>query len=183
MPRFALTCLACLACLACRAPTPPAEPGPSAPAPGAPTSALAGFTGQVAGDPVADEAARLSEGPLAECAAREAPGMNLEGDLLASKLAVGEVLEQELRLQPGRCYTLIAVGGEGLTELDVELQRLSPVRGQGETLVADTTSGTTAVLGGGGTCFLFSEKAPLPAKFLVRARAGSGVVVSQLYAR
>lgn len=183
MIRPALACLLCALALACRTSASPAEPAQKPEANTPPTSLLAGFSGQPASDPVADEATRLSEGPLAECAAREAPNMQLAGDLLASKLGAGEVLEHELRLQPGACYTLLAVGGEGLAEVDVELQRLSPVRGKSETLAADTTTGTTAVLGGGGTCFLWSEKTATPARFLVRARAGSGVVVSQLYTR
>lgn len=175
-PLLALA-LALLACrpAAPRVATPPAEARP--------TSVLAGYEGPPPGDPVADEGARLSEGPLAEAAAREAPGMAPEGDLLASKLAAGEILEQEIRLQPGRCYTLIAVGGQGVDEVDAEISRLTPVRGKGEVLAADAGPGPVAVLGGGGACFHYREKTPLPARFVVRARAGAGVVVSQLYAR
>lgn len=169
-----------LALLACRpaapvAAVPPAEPRP--------TSILAGYEGPPPGDPVADEGTRLSEGPLTETAAREAPGMAPEGDLLASKLAAGEVLEQEIRLQPGRCYTLIAVGGEGVDEVDAEISRLTPVRGKGDVLASDASAGPIAVLGGHEACFHYREKTPLPARFVVRARAGAGVVVSQLYAR
>lgn len=167
--------------VACR---PAAQPAPAttAPEPSKPTSILAGFDGPTA-DPVADEAQRLADGPLAEAAAREAPGMQLEGDLIAGKLGPGELVEQEIRLQPGRCYTLIAVGGEGITELDAELSQMNPVRGKGDTLAADGATGKVAVVGGGGSCFSFTGKAPTAARFVVRARAGSGVTVSQLYAR
>lgn len=166
---------------ACR---PAAQPTPATttPEPTRPTSLLAGFDGPTA-DPVADEAQRLADGPLAETAAREAPGMQLDGDLIAGKLGPGELVEQEIRLAPGRCYTLIAVGGEGITELDAEIQRLNPVRGKGDALATDAATGNIAIVGGGGSCFTFDGKTPSAARFVLRARSGSGVAVSQLYAR
>ena len=166
---------------ACR---PAAQPAPATttPEPTKPTSLLAGFDGPTT-DPVADEAQRLADGPLAESAAREAPGMQLDGDLIAGKLAPGEVVEQEIRLAPGRCYTLIAVGGSGITELDAEILRMNPVRGKGDALASDTATGNIAVVGGGGSCFTFDGKTPTAARFVLRARSGSGVAVSQLYAR
>ncbi len=163
---------------------PAAQPAPATttPAPQKPKSLLAGFDGPTA-DPVADEAQRLADGPLAEAAAREAPGMQLDGDLIAGKLGAGDLVEQEIRLAPGRCYTLIAVGGDGITELDAEILRMSPVRGKGDTLAADTATGNMAIVGGGGACFTYDGKTPTAARFVLRARAGSGVAVSQLYSR
>lgn len=169
---------------ACRPSAPPkAEPAEPAAKQEGPTSLLAGFDGPAGLDPVADEAQRLADGPLADAAAREAPDMQLEGDLIAGRLGAGELVEQEIRLQPGRCYTLIAVGGEGITELDAEIVRMNPVRGKGDTLAADAATGTTAVIGGGGSCYQYDGKSPTAARFVLRARAGRGVAVSQLYAR
>ena len=150
----------------------------------APVSALAGFDGPVEDDPVATEATALSEGPLTQRAEQDAAGMQLEGDLIASKLAPGQVLEQEFRLQPGRCYTLIAVGGEGVQELDASFETLGPVRSKSTVLIADVLTGTTAVVGPGAACFAWKpDLAATPAKFVLRVRGGDGVVVSQLYAR
>jgi hypothetical protein len=175
-----------LAVLACRPAAPPkAEPAEptTEKKPDGPASLLAGFDGPADIDPVADEAQRLAEGPLAEAAAREAPDMQLAGDLIAGKLAPGVFVEQEIRLEPGRCYALIAVGGDGITELDAEITRMNPVRGKGDSLAADAATGTTAVIGGGGNCYQFDGKAPTAARFTLRARAGQGVAVGQLYAR
>lgn len=170
--------------LACRPAAPPKEPEqPPAANKDDPVSLLAGFDGAADIDPVAAEAQKLAEGPLAEAAAREAPEMQLAGDLIAGKLAPGVFVEQEIRLEPGRCYTLVAVGGDGITELDAEIARMNPVRGKGDTIAADTATGTTAVIGGGGTCFAFDGKSPTAARFILRARAGRGVAVSQLYVR
>ena len=156
----------------------------TAPPAAAPVSALAGFDGPVEDDPVAKEATALSEGPLTQSAARDAAGTQMEGDLIASKLAPGQVLEQEFRLQPGRCYTLVAVGGDGVRELDATFETFGPARSNTEVLASDTSTGTSAVVGGGGTCFPWAPEATaLAAKFVLRVRDGSGVVVSQLYAR
>ncbi|HEY0138271.1 MAG TPA: hypothetical protein VGB85_29505 [Nannocystis sp.] len=172
---------ALLALVACR-PEPAATT--TAPPTPAPVSALAGFDGPVEDDPVAKEATALSEGPLTQCAEKDAAGMQMEGDLIASKLAPGQVLEQEFRLQPGRCYTLIAVGGEGIKELDATFETIGPVRSKSTVLASDALSGTTAVVGGGEACFAWKpESNATPAKFVLRVRGGDGVVVSQLYAR
>lgn len=166
---------------ACR-PEPAATTTPP-PAP-SPVSALAGFDAPIEDDPVAKEATALSEGPLAEYALKEAGGMVMEGDLIASKLAPGQLLEQEFRLQPGRCYTLIAVGGAGVTELDASFETFGPARSKTTVLAADALKGATAVVGGEEACFAWNaDQNPTPAKFVLRVRGGDGVVVSQLYAR
>ena len=168
---------------ACRAaaPAPPATTAPAA----APVSLLAGFDAPTGDDdPTAQEAAKLSEGPLAAAAQTEAPDMQLEGDLIATRIGPGQLFEQEFRLQPGRCYTLLAVGGEGIRELDAALEAQNPVRGKRTALIEDSTTGTTAIVGGGATCFPWAATAePQTVKFVLRVRDGDGVVVSQLYAK
>jgi len=177
----ALVVLPLFVLAACRPAPATTPPGAAKPAP---VSALAGFDGPIEDDPVAKEATELSEGPLTQCAERDAAGMAMEGDLIASKLAPGQVLEQEFRLQPGRCYTLIAVGGAGIQELDASFETLGPVRGKSTVLAADALTGTTAVVGGGAACFVWqADLNATPAKFVLRVRSGDGVVVSQLYAR
>lgn len=170
-----------LLALACRPATSTTTPTAEKPY----VSPLAGFDGPVPDDdPVAQEGAALSDGPLREACDREAAGMQLEGDLIASKLGAGQVFEQEFKLQPGRCYTLVAVGGEGVRELDASFETFGPARSKTAVLAADSSTGTTAVVGGGGTCFTWLADAnPTAAKFVLRVRDGGGVVVSQLYAR
>ena len=167
---------------ACRpAATKPADTTP----PGTPyVSPLAGFDVPSDDDPTAKEAAELSNGPLATLAQTDAADMQLEGDLIATTLGPGRVFEQEFRLVPGRCYTLLAVAGAGVLELDASIEEMSPTRGRRTVLIEDTTTGTSAVVGGAGVCFPWAADAePLPAKFSLRVRDGEGVVVSQLYAK
>lgn len=165
--------------VACRRDAPPPAPPQEAAKP----SLLAGFEAQSIDDPVAKEGETLANGPLVERAAVDAPGMAIEGDLIAGKLTPGEVVEQEFKLQPGRCYTLIAVGGDGVTELDAAFETIEPVRGKATALIADTLAGNVAVIGG-GTCFARpAEDTPLAVRWVLRVRGGGGVVVSQLYSR
>lgn len=167
---------------ACR---PAAKQPETAPPPTAsPVSLLAGFEAQPDDDPTAKEAADLSNGPLVECAQRDAVDMQTEGDLIATRLGPGQVFEQEFKLMPGRCYTLLAVAGAGVTELDASIEGINPTRGRRTILVEDTSSGATATVGGAGVCFPWDAAAePMPAKFALRVRDGEGVVVSQLYAK
>ena len=136
-----------------------AAPPSEAPEPAKP-SLLAGFEAQSVDDPVAREAQGLSDGPLAERAAVDASGMQIEGDLIAGKLKPGEVVEQEFKLQPGRCYTLIAVGGDGVQELDASFETIEPVRGKATALIADSATGSVAVIGGAGTCTRTPQRRP-----------------------
>jgi hypothetical protein len=169
---------------ACRAAAP--APATKTPEP-SPVSLLAGFdapTGDDTSDPTAQEAARLSDGPLAATAQTEAPAMQPEGDLIATRIGPGQLFEQEFRLQPGRCYTLLAVAGDGVRELDAALEDLNPVRGKRTVLTEDSTTGTTAIVAGGAACFPWAASAePRTAKFVLRVRDGDGVVVGQLYTR
>lgn len=178
-PRALLLLLALAACR--EAPPPTATPEPKFDA----RAALAGFDGPVPDDdPVALEGTRLTNGPLRECAEREAVDMQQEGDLIATKLAPGQLFEQEFRLQPGRCYTLVAVAGDGIAELDATFETFGPARSKTEILASDAATGTTAVIGGGAACFPWKpEQSPIAAKFVLRAGQGSGVAVSQLYSR
>lgn len=176
---LAVGLVACLA--ACRKSSPPPdapEGGPASPSP------LAGFEAQSIDDPVAKEGETLANGPLVERAAADAPGMQIDGDLIAGTLKPGEIVEQEFKLQPGRCYTLIAVGGEGVEELDASFETIEPVRGKASALIADKLSGNVAVVGAGEACFARKvEDAPLSVRWVLRVRGGSGVVVTQLYSR
>ena len=132
-------------------------------------------------DPVADEASALSEGPLAQRAASDAPGRAFVGDLIAGSLSPGEEIDQEFTIDPARCYTLIAVGGEGVVEVEAAITTVAPVRGGETTLAEDAERGAVAVIGGGEACYRGGETRT-PARFVLRVSEGAGVVVGQLYA-
>ncbi len=177
---FGLATVLTVATVACKT-APSAE---ATPPPASPVSLLAGFDAPVDDDPVAVEAGTLANGPLHTLAEEVAAGMQLEGDLIAGKLGPGQVLEQEFRLQPGRCYTLVAVGGDGITDLGATFETIGPRRGQTTVLASDQEAGATAVVKGDGECYAVKVDAePTTVRFVLRVSAGDGVVVSQLYAR
>ena len=51
------------------------------------------------------------------------------------------------------------------------------------TLALDSTTGPTAVIGGGGNCFENPMPVPMPAIAVVRATAGAGIVLAQAFSR
>lgn len=66
--------------------------------------------------------------PLMAFAQQEAPGMKAEGGIFAGQFQRGEILEQQLQMMPGKCYTVLAVGA-GVAEVDLTLIALAPCPG------------------------------------------------------
>jgi hypothetical protein len=140
------------------------------------------YAAMVEEDQVTQDATALAEGPLAERAATDAAGRGYVGDMLASELSPGQEIDQEFSLDPARCYTLIAVGDDGVEELHSAITTIAPVRGGETTLVEDTSSGAVTVIGGGEGCYRPEGDSSKRVRFVLRVTAGAGLVVGQLYA-
>ena len=54
----------------------------------------------------------------------EAPGMAKEGATVAGNFQEGQTLESAFTFQPGKCYTVVAVGA-GIQEIDILLALLA----------------------------------------------------------
>jgi hypothetical protein len=151
-------------------------PGGTAPAPqggtasGAPASRI---------DPNFAGAATV---PLMAFAQQAAPGMQREGNIAAAQFQEGQVLEEPVNLQPGKCYTVLAVGA-GVAEVDIALQLTTPMPGMNPALAQDSGSGQQASLGGGGNCYKWPWPMAGQAKYVIRATRGAGVIASQLYSK
>lgn len=111
-------------------------------------------------------------------------GSTPDGQPLGGQFKAGDTLHLPITLQPGRCYTIVAVA-VGITELDIALMisvsaaiPLPPTP-----LAVDNTSGPTAVIGSGANCFKNPTPIPLPAVAVVRATTGSGAAVAQAFSR
>lgn len=112
----------------------------------------------------------------------EVPGMQPDGPTFAGQFSQGQVLEQPFNIQPGKCYSIVAVG-IGITELDVMIQ-VQPVPAfPAQTIAQDNTSGAQAVLGGKGNCFKNPLPVGGPAKVVMKATGGSGMAIGQLYSK
>ena len=131
--------------------------------------------------PVPPAAAALASPLLRELARKELTGATEDGTAFAGQFMQGQILDQPVQLQPGRCYSVVGIG-IGITELDIELIIHQPPAP--EFLAAqDNTTGPQAVLGGGQNCF--RNPLPIGGPGIVRLRAtgGNGVVLAQIYSR
>lgn len=120
--------------------------------------------------------------PLMAFAQQEAPGMKAEGGIFAGQFQEGQVMEQQLQMMPGKCYTVLAVGA-GVSEVDLTLVALTPMPGMNPVLAQDSGTGTNASLGGKGSCFKWQWPVGINAKAVVKATRGSGIIAAQIYTK
>lgn len=178
------------------APQQPAPGGTAAPAPGgfpfpipgmpAPGGAPAPQQGGTASGGLASRIdpnfAAAATGPLMLFAQQQAPGMQREGNVAAAQFQEGQSMEEPVSLQPGKCYTVLAVGA-GVAEVDIALQLTTPMPGMNPALAQDSGAGHQAALGGGGNCYKWPWPMAGQAKYVIKATRGSGIVAGQLYVK
>ena len=176
---------------------PGAQPGQQPGQPGQPGQQPGGFPqipgfpgGQAGGQTTSGGTAQaldpnlaaLATGPLAIYAGSEAPGMNKEGGIVAGNFQAGQTLESGFTFQPGKCYTLVAQGA-GVTEVDLEMQYVTPIPGLAPSIGKDSQKGAQASIGGKNNCLRPLSPIAAQAKFIVKAGAGAGVIAAQLYSK
>ena len=112
--------------------------------------------------------------------------MQKEGPIVAGNFQQGQSLESQFQVQPGKCYTVLAVGA-GVQEVDIVMLAITPVPGLAPELGRDKGTGNQASLGGRGQCVkpLTATLIPMPisAKWVVTARAGAGIIAAQLFSK
>ena len=120
--------------------------------------------------------------PLAQ---KHAPGAKPEGSPIAGMAQQGTPLTTAVTIQPSgtKCYTAIAVGAPPITDLVVELWASPPPPLPPTVLSQSSTTGVEAVMAGKPNCFKNLLPIPIPGTLKVTARAGSGLVLAQLYAK
>lgn len=118
-------------------------------------------------------------------AASDAPGMQKEGAPLAGNFQEGQVLEQPVTIQPGKCYAIVAAG-VGPQELEISLVPQSAIPGLPSVGSLGSAKGTAqkTVLGGGGNCIrLALIPVPVNAKFILKASRGAGLAAGQVFVK
>ena len=108
--------------------------------------------------------------------------MAKEGPTLAGNFQEGQTLEGAFTFQPGKCYTVLAVGA-GIQNIDIEMQYVTPIPGLAPSIGKDSQTGAQASIGGKGNCLKPLSPIPANAKFIVRAAKGAGVAAAQLYVK
>jgi hypothetical protein len=175
------------------APQQPAAAAPAASAPAGPLAAtdpsslqgiLAGLQAAIPGqmalpggmtaDPV--------EAGLKLMAAKDAPGMQPEGQELKQTINEGQHAVMMVTLQAGKCYSILGFSPPAVGVKDLDLNLMAPplymtLAGQ------DMTHTNTAAIGAAPSPMCPVVMFPLQYKLDVFARSGSGPVVVQLYSK
>ena len=166
---------------------------------GAP-GAVAGFGGaHSAGAPAAVAGAAAAGGPfpqrldaaagaviqpvLNQLAKQETqPGAKPIGPPLVGNFQQGQSLDVPIQLTPNKCYTVVAASMGLVTEVNLQIQLVTPIPGAAPVLAIDNDSGPSAVLGKKTACYRWMLGTfPAPAKVIVTVAGGSGLVAAQAY--
>lgn len=167
---------------------PPSQPQPLVPEAGAPAADAAPpssdavaptDTGPQPLDPVTQQALAST---ISERAKQDAKGMQMSGELVGAVLPEGGKVEGALMLDVGKCYAVVASGGPGVVELDVEIQaKPSPsLPLPGPVIAVDSGSGSSASI---TPCYKNAFPLPFAATLVVKATRGSGAVGAQVYVK
>lgn len=140
-------------------------------------------TGAAAGSPatpIAVPAAAAIQPLLTQLAAGEVQGMQPDGTAFAGNFQEGQILEQQITIEAGKCYSVVGAS-MGIQELDIQLV-LNPAPLPPQILAQDNSQGGTAVLGGKSTgCFKNALPIGGPGKIVAKATRGAGLAIIQVY--
>ena len=104
------------------------------------------------------------------------------GTAVAGNFQQGQIMETQVQMNPGKCYTVVGAAVPTVTNLDIELVPLMPVPGLASpVMAADQTTGPTAVVGAAPNCFKWALPVGGPMKVVVRVSAGSGIAAAQVF--
>jgi len=145
-----------------------------------PTATATGAAGGQA-TPLAGPAAMGADLILTGLAQTEAGTAQPEGTAFAGQFAEGQVLEQPINLQPGKCYTVVAASVGAIQELDVMIQgQIAPF--PPTTFAQDNQTGPTATLGSKASgCWKYPAPISAPAKIVLKVTRGSGMAAAKVY--
>jgi len=165
-----------------------AQPGAAAPAPAAgtpgaaPALPVATSAPGTPAQPLDAASGAAATGLLGALAAQNAPGAKALGAAVAGNFQQGQVLETQVQMTPGKCYTVVGAAVPTVTNLDLELVPLMPVPGLASPIMAaDQTQAATAVIGAAPNCFKWAFPVGGPMKVVVRVSAGSGIAAAQVF--
>ncbi len=155
-------------------------PGQNAPPPNTPTTPPPPRGGGQATPVDANMAAAAMAiiGPLAQS---QAPGAKAVGSPLAGNFQQGQTLEAAVQLSPGKCYTVVAAGAPGVSEVNVQLVATTPLPGLAPVLAQDADTGAQAVLGKAPDCYKWAFMFSAPAKVVLTVAGGAGLAAAQVY--
>lgn len=124
---------------------------------------------------------QLLEQQLGAAAKKHARGMKVSGDPFGATLKEGQQTEAAIMIEAQKCYSVVAVGGMGLTEVDIQvLAKPGAVAFPGPILAHDTTTGAEAAV---SPCWKNPFPLAFPATVVVKATKGAGDVAARIYVK
>ncbi|HKO53332.1 MAG TPA: hypothetical protein VJV79_36740 [Polyangiaceae bacterium] len=185
-----------LAAIACKPDEPaatPYQPGTTGAAGAAPTV----IPGAVAGAPAVapapapapttpaplDPAVAAAVTPMLTqlAASQTVAGSKALGTAIVGNVGGAQVLEQQIMLQPNKCYSVVAAGMPPISELNVQFLAVTVIPGMAPILAVDQDTGPSATLGKKPNCYKWALPLPTPVKVVVSAAAGQGVAGAQVF--
>jgi len=101
----------------------------------------------------------------------------LGGIIAVNFSAPGQTFEQQLQLTANKCYTVVAVGGPGVGEVNIKFAPPIPLA---VPVAEDKSTGPQAVLGASNSCWkqiMISG----PMRMMLEVPQGQGIVAAQVY--
>lgn len=103
------------------------------------------------------------------------------GTAMVGNVGGAQTLEQQIMLQPNKCYSVVAAGMPPISELNVQFLAVTVVPGMAPVLAVDQDTGPSATLGKKPNCYKWALPLPTPVKVVVSAAAGQGIAGAQVY--
>jgi len=119
---------------------------------------------------------------IQERAKKEARGMKPEGELASGVVQASGHIEQAFMINPQKCYSVIAEGGPGVTEVDVQIMAkpMPTVPLPGPVIAVDQTQGAKAAI---TPCWKNIFPVALPATAIAKATQGAGALALRVYVK
>jgi len=103
------------------------------------------------------------------------------GAAMIGNVGGAQNLEQQIMLQPNKCYTVVAAGIPPISELNVQLLAATIIPGMAPVLAVDQDTGASATLGKKPNCYKWALPLPAAVKVVVSAAGGQGLAGAQVY--
>lgn len=138
-----------------------------------------GPTGAPAAMPITPMAMPMLQPLVVNAGSSDTAGMAPFGSPFGGTFLQGQVVEQDITLEPGRCYA-VSGAGLGISELDIEIWVQPGATAPPYVAGRDQTVGGQALLGGTANCFVSPFTMAAPAKVVLKATGGNGMALAQV---
>jgi hypothetical protein len=130
-------------------------------------------------------AAQPIAGALVPLAAQKIPpGAKPVGAPVAAQFEAGQCFEVEVKMSPGKCYSVVATAAPTVQNVDLALVPVPWWPGLPRVVAAsDNSVGSNAVLGENPNCFKWASPTAGAMKLIVSVSAGQGLAGAQVFVK